>query len=356
MKFRPLMQPGLDKLRLLVVKELLPKPKQLSMVRTIEELKAEYLIQNRSSQHKAFKHRYSVPLQDYDNLEVELCPHKTDYPYSATLEWNPNHLGPEGSVKLKEFLQAFFGSDIDLLSKVLVQRVDAAVDFAVHISSIAAESRYAHKGTVWGREFNGKGHMETMYIGPMEDSHLLVYDKHVEEGSKLGGGSANRKKADYDAVIRQAITREKKKMPGRTRVERKYVLRNPVPLHRLGDIPPPFQGIHLYAFDDAKALAKTTSQRLLIALAKVVGLNTALKHLPQDERKAHRDWLADAHVEWWEPGKYTTSLKDLLSALDLFDPDAFKKSEQRGTQIDLIYKARRRALKSKPKPTTEGVN
>ncbi|MDO8769383.1 MAG: hypothetical protein Q7K57_11900 [Burkholderiaceae bacterium] len=343
-----LIKPGksfLDKLRVVFPAPLFGPATVLGILESLTEIGKTHEVRKRSAQGKAFIERRGILLNERDFLEIELCPNKTEYPYGMTLEWNPAHLNKRESALLVGTIKTMFGSQFsEIIRQALVYRVDTAIDFKARIQDIAFESRHKQTGSVWGKNYDGTGYVETIYLGsPASDSRDRMYGKTAELYWQLA------QFPKHDTEIKRLLKKDAKGGP-RLRIENTRTLsRNPVPLHRLKDIPPPFEGIHVYSYVDAEKWCVETVDRLTLELAKNIGLNSALKHLPPDDRAVLRKKLEDCMVEWWNPSLHHDAIGVGLQATGLFPEKAFKKSAQRGGLADVTYRHRLKMLKAKKK-------
>ena len=223
-----------------------------------------------------------------------------------------------GRKGLKELATEILGTDSQaLLSRACIYEHHIAIDFPIDIADIAIESRDKSACGAWGKTIGSNTRLQTLYFGSASsDHHQIAYDKRAEILYALTQKPETKLKHLADRTA---------ELGPRLRVEdRQRLSRCPVPLHRLRDLREPFSGFHIYSYDLAASRLKSTQEQLVLALAKTVGLQAALKHLSKSERETARRALAKCQVEWWEPSTYSQAITSVLQATKLFPLAAFE--------------------------------
>ena len=336
MKLLPYTKAACDKLKIVFHADDVDGEVAESIVSVLDEFELEGDARRLSSQGKAYRARYRVAINDRDGLVVEITPTRPDNTeWAMTWEYTPSHLLKADREQLGVIANKILGSDAQrLLSNSEVYEEDVAIDFPVDIADVAIESRDKSSCSTWGKSQGADSRLQTLYFGSWSSvQHQTAYDKIAELEYQL----AKRSTAKLSDMVDKA-----KRLGPRLRIEdRQRLSRCPVPLHRLGDLREPFAGFHIYSFAGAREYLTDPLGKVTLALAKAMGLQSALKELPKAERERVRHALATSHVEWWDASVYTGAMTSVLKATGLFPAYAFDPVGRANSAPERRYLARK---------------
>lgn len=325
-----------DKLKIVFHKDDADGEIAAAVTAVLNDLVAEERATRISSQAKGFRDRFRVPVSGKEAVIIEINPNKpqaTDW--RMTWEYNPSKVGKEGRAAAAILAKEVLGPGSQrMLANACIRKLHIAIDFEQHISDVAIEVAEKSASSAWGKTFNGDPMLQTMYFGAWASDHQLVaYDKEAEVLA------AYAKKPD---VTLQMVKNKAEKQRRRLRIEdRQSLTRNPVPLHRLADLREPFAGMHIFSYAEAEMEIENSLHRMVLELAKAVGLQAALKYLKKSERETMRKALARCRVDWWEPGTYLNAATTALKAGGLFPDFAFDLGERESSHAESLYAQRK---------------
>ncbi|MBL0089763.1 MAG: hypothetical protein IPP44_25020 [Ideonella sp.] len=269
---------------------------------------------------KGFVNRFRVPIKEKDGLFVEINPRSPDQTvWHMKLEFNPARYFGADKDLFTNTLKEILGTDHRLLlDGASVNVVDLTVDHRVSLSDVAIECREKNACGAWGKSFDSGVRLQTLYFGTRKTDHqIAAYDKRDELLAEFAKSKPG--------VTLKAVSDKAAKLRPRLRVEAHCKFsRRPVPLHRLADIRDPFKGTHIYEYRNAEAVVTSTVGKLALELAKVSGLQVALKHVSKAERETLRKQLSGAAAEWWDAAEYAKQVVAAFQNTGLFSQSAFE--------------------------------
>ncbi len=348
MRLLPFKRAALDKLKFAFAQDDIEAHAQ-SITTTLDDMVRSKRATTLSSQAKGYNNLYRVPLTSDDALIVEINVNRPDHAvWGLTMKYTPSHIRKSQRKDVVAIVNEILGTNArELLGNAALYEVDVAVDFEVELRDVAIEARDKLSCGAWGKTFGGKNILQALYFGSSaSDSQFIAYDKAAELHSQLA------KMKDRSVELKRIV--EKSSSQGaRLRLEdRRSLSRVPVPLHRLSDIPAPFSGFHVYSFKEADSKVKNSMERQTLALAKAVGLQSALLGLEKRERESMRRKLSGCQVDWWNSSHYAKALETGLKATGLFPDDAFDKAGRRTSSAEISYRARKKNADKRKSATT----
>lgn len=326
----------IDKLKIVFHKDDIDAEVSESIKEALDELVAGQMASAISTQRKGFQRRYRVPLNEHHALIVEVLPNtplRTDW--HMAWEYNPSKLTETERDGLVVLARQILGSRFNhLLSNACIKELHVAVDFKVHISEVAVEVIDKAVSATWGKCFGSDGMLQTLYFGSSaSEHHLTAYDKSAQVLAAYA--------AKPHVKLKMVADKAAKQSPRMRLEDRQRPTRNPVPLHRLDELRQPFEGAHVFSFDEAKVDLKSSIHRVALELAKERGLQAAIKVLGKSEREGFRKALMRSQVDWWDARKYGAQLEAALKAIGLFPDSAFDTAARQTCLVERRYQERK---------------
>ena len=347
MKLPPTNRAVADKLKIVFASDDLLGDTAEAITSTLDDLVSTGRATRLSTAQKGYRNRYRVPITDDDALIVEINPNRPEHTeWAMTWEYNPAHLRKKSQRQaMMDLAREILGTDSKrLLSNVSIYLIHIAVDFPGKLDDIAIESRDKSSCGTWGKRFQANGRLQTLYFGSSEtDHHQAAYSKSDEMLAAL---------ARKPRTKLSQVTTAAKDLSPQFRVEdRQRLSRCPVPLHQLNDLRKPFDGFHIYSFEEADEKITDTLGRMTLALAKSEGLQRAIQLLSKSERETFRKKIAPCQVDWWDVDVYRAAVHKTLKATGLFSDSAFDADTITDQRVENRYQMRKgRAAKRSTRP------
>ncbi|WP_201446481.1 hypothetical protein [Burkholderia gladioli] len=287
-------------------------------------------VKKRSPQRKAFQRRLQVPVGGNPVL-IECQPNKPEYPWAATIEFNPNpylRKGEKAIANLAQFFRFLFGPDAHhILAQAVVTMLHANIDYDINpLEGTLVEAKGKRSGAKVLYDFGGNGVLGSLYVGALHsDRRLSIYDKAAEVLHRELGPLANKilaALASDEWAIAVAKLKEKLDGPPRWRLEVRCEPTDAVPVSNIADFSSCFDGIRFLHLPHDVAPFNEPEGRLFIACARNDGINAALNALDANQRRRFARKLAQQQeFDWFNAELLRDAIGQVIGKLSpLFAP------------------------------------
>ncbi|VVE56139.1 hypothetical protein [Pandoraea anhela] len=317
---------GIDKLKLVIRSESLNDGEMKCIEQSFDNVATRPTTHTLTTRGKAFQRRLAVSVGG-QRVIVECKPNKSNYPWAATVEFNPNPFlrkGDAAIANLWKFLRTIFGVGARrILATASVTMMHVNVDYAFNpLDGTLVTVKGKRGGAKVLYDFDGSGVLGTLYVGVLgSDRRLTVYNKGAEILHRELGPHA-------DAIL-AALASDKwdievsklQQMFGgeaHWRLEVRCIPKHAVPLPEIGQFASCFKGVRFVRLPVHDARFNSAMGRLFISAARADGVSVALQALDPKERRLYASALSQQDpVEWFNEeilqGLITTVIGRLMA-------------------------------------------